>query len=114
MPDAQRDISKTLIDLGLAPYLITKDDREAFMREIQVVEEPEEQDNPLLAPAGEGDDQHANVERDAGEQGAAPLTADGGELEADYGDYGDRRGRTGEGEEAEDAAAYNYEEDFGS
>jgi hypothetical protein len=114
MPDAQRDISKTLIDLGLAPYLITKDDREAFMREIQVAEEPEEPDNPLLAPAGEGDDQHANVERDAGEQGAAPLNADGGELEADYGDYGDRRGRTGEGEEAEDAAAYNYEEDFGS
>jgi hypothetical protein len=114
MPDAQRDISKTLIDLGLAPYLITKDDREAFMREIQVAEEPEEQDNPLLAPAGEGDDQHENVERDVGEQGAAPLTADGGELEADYGDYGDRRGRTGEGEEAEDAAAYNYEEDFGS
>lgn len=115
MPDAQRDISKTLIDLGLAPYLITKDDREAFMREIQVAEEPAEPDNPLVAPAGdEGDEQHANVERDVGEQGAAPLTEAGGELEADYGDYGDRRGRTGEGEEAEDAAAYNYEEDFGN
>ena len=117
MPDAQRDISKTLIDLGLAPYLITKDDREAFMREIRdgepaaTVAEP---DDPLLAPGDEGEDGHPpNVERDVSAQGEAPATEDGVELEADYGDYGDRRGRTGEGEEAEDAAAYNYEEDFG-
>jgi len=114
MPDAQRDISKTLIDLGLAPYLITKDDREAFMREIRVEEEPVEPDNPLLAPAEDGEEQHENIVRDVGEQGEPPVTEDGDELLADYGDYGDQRGRTGEGEEAEDAAAYDYEEDFGN
>jgi hypothetical protein len=117
MPDALRDISKTLIDLGLAPYLINTGDRERFMREIRdgepaaAVAEP---DDPLLAPADEGEDGHPpNVERDLSAQGEAPVTEEGVELEADYGDYGDRRGRTGEGEEAEDAAAYNYEEDFG-
>jgi len=114
MPDAQRDISKTLIDLGLAPYLITKDDREAFMREIRVEDDAPEPDNPLLAPAGQDDEQPENVERDVGEQGEPPVTEAGEELLTDYGDYGDRRGRTGEGEEAEDAAAYNYEEDFGN
>jgi hypothetical protein len=114
MPDAQRDISKTLIDLGLAPYLITKDDREAFMREIQLEEADAEPDNPLLAPAEEGEEQHENIVRDVGEQGEAPTTEAGDELFTDYGDYGDQRGRTGEGEEAEDAAAYNYKEDFGN
>jgi hypothetical protein len=121
MPDALRDISKTLIDLGLAPYLINTGDREAFMREIRdgvpaaAVAAAAEPDDPLLAAADEGEDGHPpNVERDLSAQGEAPVTEEGVELEADYGDYGDRRGRTGEGEEAEDAAAYNYEEDFGS
>ena len=102
MPDAQREITKTLIDRGLAPYLITKSDRELFVQELAVELEPE-----LVLPVGEveaaGDipDEGLNDERDDGPQGEVPVNADGQELLADYGDYGDRRARAADGEEFE-------------
>lgn len=115
MPDAQREVTKQLIDLGLAPYLITKADRETFMKELQAQIEP---DNPLTAPGQEVPSEDVpeeglHDERDIGPQGEVPQN-DNIELEYDYGDYGDARARTAEGEEYADAVAYNYEEDFGS
>jgi hypothetical protein len=120
MPDPQREITKKLIDLHLAPYLITKEDRESFVQEMQAeldtLEPPT--DNPLVA--GEEDraapenipEEGLNDDRDNGEQGEVPLNADGIELLTDYGDYGDRRARALDGEDAPDQAAYDYDEDF--
>lgn len=118
MPDAQREITKQLIDLGLAPYLITKGDREIFskemQREIEIVEPPT--DNPLVAPGEEVarsdlPEEGLHDERDIGPQGEVPVNEDI-ELQYDYGDYGDMRARTSEGEEYVDTVAYDYEEDF--
>lgn len=98
LPDALRDITTKLIDLGLAPYLITKDDREAFMKELQQridgdAEPPT--DNPLVAadaPEEPGDipEEGLNAERDLGADGEVRVAGEQ-ELEVDYGDYGDRR-----------------------
>lgn len=119
MPDAQREITKNLIDRGLAPYLITKDDRESFVKELQdkldSLEPPT--DNPLVAP-GDAEspenipEEGLHDERGVGDQGAVAMNADGTELLDDHGDYGDRAARTAEGEEYQDAPAYNFEEDF--
>lgn len=118
MPDAQREVTKELIDLGLAPYLITKSDRELFSKELQreseLIEPPT--DNPLVAPGEQVPlqdvpEEGLHDERDLGPQGEIPKNGDV-ELQYDYGDYGDARARTSEGEEYVDAVAYDYEEDF--
>jgi len=114
LPDALRDITTKLIDLGLAPYLITKDDRESFMKELQTrlgEEEPEPEAAPASdAPEDAGDipEEGLNAERDVGADGEVPMVGDQ-ELEVDRGDYGDRRARTADGEEAHDGATYEEE-----
>jgi hypothetical protein len=113
LPDALRDITTKLIDLGLAPYLITKDDREAFMRELQQRVDGDAQpptDDPLVAPnppedPGDIPEEGLNAERDLGADGETRQAGEQ-ELEVDYGDYGDRRARTAGGEEAEEGATY--------
>jgi len=111
LPDAQREITKSLIDLGIAPYLITKDDREAFMRQFQEeVAAAEAAPAPLPLDVPE---EGANADRDVGPQGEVPLDANGNELEDDYGDYGDRRARNADGEEYEEARAFDYDEEPG-
>ena len=112
LPDAQREITKVLIDKGLASYLITKEDREIFSKELQdrmTVEAP-----PRMEDAEEvefdvaADDE--NEDRDVGPQGE--VTEVGGvELQDDYGDYGDRRARAADGEEFVDNPAF-ADEDF--
>jgi hypothetical protein len=86
LPDAQREITKILVDKGISPYLITIDDREMFLKEIQEKEEPP-------------------PDRDVGPQGEVPEVA-GQELQTDYGDYGDARARNAEGEEFEENIAF--------
>jgi hypothetical protein len=116
MPDPLRDISTKLIDLGLAPYLITKDDREAFMRELQERMEGNEPptDNPLVSssdtPEDSGDipEEGLNDERDVGADGEVPMAGEQ-ELEVDYGDYGDRRARALDGEDAGQWATFEDE-----
>jgi len=115
MPDTQREITKTLIDLHLAPYLITKDDREMFVKELQTELEPPT-DNPLDAPGEQEPPENVpeeglHDERDIGPQGEVPVNGEQ-ELEYDYGDYGDLRSRTQAGEEAQEQQGYVLEEDF--
>jgi len=116
MTDTQREITNTLRDLGLAPYLITKEDRDGFVREIQAETEVPEPDNPLVAP-GEREnprdvpEEGLNDERDVGPQGEIPQNGDV-EVGYDYGDYGDMRARVGDAEEFVEQAAYNYDEDI--
>jgi len=108
MPDALREETMTLVNLGLAPYLISKSDREGFLQQLQnenlIV--PEE-----MPPALETDD--APADRDVGPQGEVPMEGET-ELEYDEGGYGDRRARVADGEEAYDGATYDLGEDFGN
>ena len=116
MTDAQREITNTLRDLGLAPYLITKEDRDGFVREIRADAETVEPDNPLVAP-GESEnsvdvpEEGLNDERDVGPQGEILQNGDT-EAGYDYGDYGDMRARAADAEEFVEQAAYNYDEDI--
>jgi hypothetical protein len=83
--DSEREIVGALLQIGLAPYIMTNRDREIFARtaerlqDILVVEEEEEDVDRMLAETGVG------LARD--------LHDDGEENEnvgVDHGDYGDR------------------------
>ena len=116
MTDTQREVTNTLRDLGLAPYLITKADRDAFVAELRADLDNLEPDNPLVDQAPPEDaadvpEEGLNDERDVGPQGEVPRNGDV-ELEYDYGDYGDARARAADAEEAVEQAAYNHDEDI--
>lgn len=88
LPDAQRELRKELIDRGLAPYIITRDDREAFVAQLEEVKQlPVEETEAVTDDVAEED---KNIDRDMGPQGEVPE-ANGVELQYDYGDYGDMR-----------------------
>jgi hypothetical protein len=107
MPDALREETMTLVNLGLAPYLISKSDREGFLKQLQ--------DENLIVPEEMPALESAEVpaDRDVGPQGEVPMEG-GVELEYDEGAYGDRRARVADGEEAYDGATYDLGEDFGN
>ena len=108
MPDALREETMTLVNLGLAPYLISKSDREGFLQQLQQenLVAPEE-----MPPVLETDEIPAD--RDVGPQGEPPTEGEV-ELQYDEGSYGDRRARVADGEEAYDGATYDLGEDFGN
>jgi hypothetical protein len=112
LPDALRETTKLLIDKGIAPYLITKDDRESMLSQLQSELETIDMRAGEEAPQADVPDEGFNAERDIGAQGEVPEV-DGIELEADYGDYGDRRARDAEGEEVAMAARYDDNEGMG-
>jgi hypothetical protein len=120
MPDPQREITKALIDLGLAPYLITKADREGFVKELRAKIDDDAEpptDNPYVAPGDQEQpedipEEGLHAERGVGDQGAEAQAEDGEQLPVDTGDYGDVQARTAEGEEYAEAAAFDYEEEF--
>jgi hypothetical protein len=86
MTDAEREVSKRLLDLGLGDFLITNVDRERFVRELDYKE-------PLLEEVVvdmDRPEEGYNAERDYVENGDEPIADDGTQLQVDYGDYGDR------------------------
>jgi hypothetical protein len=108
LPDAQRELRKELIDRGLAPYIITRDDREVFVTQLEAqmqlpTVEVEEVERTDIAP------EDMNIDRDVGAQGEVPE-ANGQPLEYDYGDYGDMRARQEDAEEGDYAYAFADEE----
>lgn len=121
MSDVGREITKKLQDLGLAPYLVTRSDREMFMRELAATfEEKEEEEQEFVAAQGEAEVPEEQIPEEginnggSDEQEAERYDDRGNQLENDGGDYGDRGGRTADGEEYNDQAAFNYEEGYGS
>jgi hypothetical protein len=113
LPDAQREITKMLIDKGIAPYLITRADREMFASELQ---NEMKQVDVFVQPIPETElreegvtREDANETRDVGPQGEVPMTGNV-ELEYDYGDYGDARARAADGEEFNENVAFGDEE----
>jgi hypothetical protein len=87
MNDAERDITRQLLDLGLAEFIITNKDRERFVRELNYKEILDDEIVPVDVNKPE---EGYNDERDYVENGDQPIAQDGTILEVDYGDYGDR------------------------
>jgi hypothetical protein len=120
MSDNEREITKKLQDLKLGIYLVTKDDRETFMRELaRQFEDVEEPDTNVIAdgepvPEGALPEEGLGAERDGGPQGNDEYDDAGNELEDDYGDYGDRAAKaTADGEDVPDLPAFNFDEGYG-
>lgn len=91
MNDTDREVTKMLLDIGIAPYIITNEDRELFSKEYKLPD-PEAEYN---AAAAEQDvdrpEDGYNAARDVGEDGAAFDATTGQDREVDHGQYGDRR-----------------------
>jgi hypothetical protein len=75
MTDTQRQITKDLLDRGMAPYIITKKDRDTFAAQL------EKELEPLVEP---------DVDEGVGGARDAP---DEDDYNADDGDYGDHTAR---------------------
>lgn len=90
MNDTEREATKLLLDIGIAPYIITNEDRELFAREYRLPD-PEAE---YIVAAAETDENMPedgyNATRDYIENGDVALNEKGQEMEVDYGDYGDR------------------------
>jgi len=89
MNDTEREATKMLLDIGIAPYIITNEDREIFAKEYRLPdpeltyaqqEQAEDVDRP---------EEGYNASRDVEDDQAAIVN--GVEQQVDYGDYGDRR-----------------------
>ena len=110
MPDQEREVTKQLLDIGLAGYIITNEDRRMFAREQEHVDQDQETMDRIndmdenMPPEGH------NGTRDV-EDGEAPIGENGHALETDYGDYGDRAERQ-TGDYGEDRR-YDFEEGDG-
>jgi hypothetical protein len=85
MNDTEREITKTLLEIGISSYIITNVDRELFAREYKPVEPENEKEPDELVP-----EEGYNDTRDYVENGDVPIGEDGQQMEVDYGDYGDR------------------------
>lgn len=110
MNDTEREVTKMLLDIGIAPYIITNEDREIFAKEYNLPD-PEEEYNRII----NGDDidrpeEGYNAERDVEDDQAAIVN--GIEQQVDYGDYGDRREEI-EGRDYERNYWTNLDEDYG-
>ena len=85
MNDTEREITKTLLEIGISSYIITNVDRELFAREYKPLEPENEKEPDDLVP-----EEGYNDTRDYVENGDVPIGEDGQQMEVDYGDYGDR------------------------
>jgi hypothetical protein len=89
MDDSQREVTKMMLDIGIAPYIITNEDRELFKREYGYAD-----------PEAEYDQIVGEQDIDRPEDGEGPDNRDG-ERQIDTGAYGDER------EELYDRGEYN-------
>lgn len=85
--DAEREIIQDLLKIGLAPYVITRSDREELAKEAERLKEEVFRDEEMIR---QGDDEvGVGQPRDAFEQGEEPPAG------IDHGDYGDYVGMPG-------------------
>lgn len=92
MPDQEREVTKQLLDIGLAGYIITNEDRRMFAREQEVLDQDKETMDRVNGMDENMPPEGHNGTRDV-EDGEAPIGESGRVLETDYGDYGDRADR---------------------
>jgi hypothetical protein len=90
MDDEQRQTTKMLLDIGIAGFIITNEDREFFAREYKYPDPEEEYEQLVRAePNEEVPDEGANAMRDNNADGEMQLSEIGERREADWGGYGD-------------------------
>ena len=89
MNDTEREATKMLLDIGIAPYIITNEDREIFAKEYRLPDPETQYSLDEQAADGDRPEEGYNADRDIEDDQAANV--DGHEQEVDYGDYGDRR-----------------------
>jgi hypothetical protein len=87
MNDTEREITKMLLDIGIADFLITNADREFFAARYA---QTKSNLDIALEEDGNVPEEGHNDTRDYVENGDVPLGDNGVELQVDYGDYGDR------------------------
>jgi len=88
--DAEREVIQDLLKIGLAPYIISRQDREEFAREAERLREEVYRDELAIEQADE--DIGVGQARDVGEQGEEPAEG------VDHGDYGDYVGDGDDGD----------------
>ena len=112
MNDKEREITKMLLDIGIAPYLITNEDREVFSKEFHIPD-PEE---TYVEAEKEADidrpEEGYNDFRDTVDNGDNRTNDQGTILETDFGDYGDRVERR-YGDDYENIQNYDADEGYG-
>jgi len=90
MNDTEREVTKMLLDIGIAPYIITNEDRELFAAEYKIPDPEVVHSDAIAEQDLDRPEEGYNAARDVDEDGAQAIV-NGHELEVDYGDYGDRR-----------------------
>jgi len=110
MDDSEREVTKQLLDIGLAGYIITNEDRKLFAKEDVEVDQDEETLRRVRGMDENLPEEGPNADRDL-DAGEAPLGETGQELETDFGDYGDRAVRN-YGDQGDDNR-YDFNEGFG-
>jgi hypothetical protein len=91
MNDTEREATKMLLDIGIAPYIITNEDREIFAKEYRLPDPETEYERAIQEQDTDRPEEGYNAQRDLDEDGAAPVADNGHELPVDGGDYGERR-----------------------
>ena len=96
MTDADREISKELVDRGLAPYIITKQDRVVFAQQVAEHEEAKNEEVGVGLPVGAEE-----------QQVGFPVTEDA----AENGNYGDLAAEPNGGGHDYEEPPLDYDED---
>ena len=110
MNDTEREATKMLLDIGIAPYIITNEDREIFAKEYNLPDPESEYANAVNSEDSDRPEEGYNASRDVEDDVAAIV--DGNEQQVDYGDYGDRREeRTNR--DYDTVANYDFDEGYG-
>lgn len=108
MNDTEREITKKLLDIGIAAYIITNEDRELFSREYQIPEEADVLAQGIV-DANLTEDGY-NDTRDYVDD-VPPIGQNGTELNVDNGDYGDNAVR--KYDDYTNVPTYDTHEDYG-
>jgi hypothetical protein len=86
--DQEREVIGDLLRIGLAPYIISNQDRELFARETELLQEELARQDMLFEATGDlGVDEGVGVARDYHDDGEEDEV-----VGVDHGDYGDRAG----------------------
>ena len=109
MNDTEREITKKLLDIGIAPYIITNQDREMFSKELNIKEEAD-----VLAEGIVDENQPAEGYNDTRDyiNDELPVTETGQEMNVDVGEYGDRAVR--DYNDYTVVPTYDNDEDYGN
>jgi hypothetical protein len=108
MNDTEREITKKLLDIGIAAYIITNEDRELFSREYQIPEEVDVLAQGIV-DANLTEDGYNDTRDYVDDEN--PIGQNGVEMNVDNGDYGDNAVRNYDDYTPD--ATYDRNEDYG-